>query len=1276
MTDTFAVNGASNGADSVSYDTANIIQALQITHNPTTKNDVRFEALRYLEKLKERREALEYGFSLSTDLSQPPVVRHFGLGLLSHVIRHEAYHLSEEQNAQLRNCVLELGKSIVPSDLSFIRNKIAELWIELAKRSWALDWFDLDEQLVRLWSQELVHKDFVLTVLENLSEDIFVRDDSMAVLRGRDLNSAFVEIITSSSNYAGGIKIGDAVHHVRYGSEGWLTRIRQYLEECANNPDLAGAVKDTTIKALATLRSVFVWVMTPAVAQSMSLAVTCRFLTNSDPDLVMAAVDALLSLYGRTRLEELEVQALVYPLIQPEGIAGLSQLYSWSIVSVDEIDSSKYVVSKKLSELMSLLAVHTTRYAPPDPNTLDLSPFLHFMIAIAEHESLIVSIPVVHAWVQLLEVKTWRKAPVVSECIGPLLQVASRRLIQYDQLPEGTDDPVVAFVNDEIELFPERQGFYLSYRRLCSAVIEWICYAQLEEALQAVMNRADELLDEVQTAEQQLDPASYERVSMNVLRADSYFAMVDAALNGLDRWQAKHREGQTAEQEQLAARVRESAKRWLLNMSKKREFRDPQIRQRQIKTAVEASNRALQKDTGFAFSVLEHILSSFIITPPQHSLYAEAVTELHNYATSELRRLSLQHADYFVTFYDQLESRFTDLINQLGGDERIQIDLKSILFSIIQRAGAVDYAQRQAKLEGFLQSVAAAWADSSLQDTLQSLETFARSQAFDRVGPYMASIGAANVEDWSQVPYNERGVQIQRDMLMAFSKLPLRETRILLSISTDRLEQGSALHRMICDLWTPLIPNMLPHVLRLTSYNHQLHNPAAWPNVNTPELQALIRRVLRDRYWQSGISSGSMNEFHSKVKSTRSTIEGFASSVRGRIRNNLEQCYSILHTLGRLGPAFYSLQQLPEMMAEAAINTAAPLSPHHFSVMIQMLPKLIDECPPEHRQHFLTPILSSLLQQMDAKLTEEWVKMDERKQTKHEEENLNDEMRDDSVLRQTTYKAVNLVAHWLNPKREAQLRTKKSIVNGNYLNDESQQTMRQFVLSNVQILERLLVFVTHALAFRDTRSCYTMLGAVQRIVPEFGHGHGERLLSGDEAAAAREYISSEMLKTAITCLNDGYFADHQQHYAQLIATIWVSYGLPAHASGSESTTPAGARDLPPLTATPRNVILSLPGMTEEKVDRAAAQLAREGSVARPKKLRAIVLSLLEGVRGVRLSELGKIDLRPQQSKILEKYKQRESLGMQGVEDGVGGAAANGAADDGIDLGGVADMFAG
>src|SRR3954447_2179607 len=119
MSTTPATNGAPGGQQSTTFDTSNILQALEIIHNPSTKNDVRRQASDFLEQLKTSDDAPEYGYILSTDRSQPPLVRHFGLSLLNYIIRHQGHKFSEEQNDQIRNCILELGRSIEPSDLAF-----------------------------------------------------------------------------------------------------------------------------------------------------------------------------------------------------------------------------------------------------------------------------------------------------------------------------------------------------------------------------------------------------------------------------------------------------------------------------------------------------------------------------------------------------------------------------------------------------------------------------------------------------------------------------------------------------------------------------------------------------------------------------------------------------------------------------------------------------------------------------------------------------------------------------------------------------------------------------------------------------------------------------------------------------------------------------------------------------------------------------------------------------------------------------------------------------
>ncbi|KAJ9655638.1 karyopherin [Neophaeococcomyces mojaviensis] len=1259
------VNGYTGSSSIANLDVSTIIQALEVVHNSASNNDNRRQASSYLEDLKQQSGIAEAGYTLASDTSQQPLVRHYGLSLLEHIVKHQSFALNEQSSAGLRQLVLQLSLTLENTPQPFIRNKIAALWVELTKRSWALDWFDLDEALQQLWTKSDIGKEFVLTVLENLSEDVFVREDSTAVLRDKDLNNAVVEIFTPSANYAGGLKIGGQRYHLRRGEEGWTSRIVALLNQCLQQGSKDKTVSRLCVAVLGTLRSVFTWIMTPAIVGANAMMAVCDALLHPDTDVILAAVDTLLAFYSRTRLEEVEVQALVHPLCHPNSAGVLEQVYGNSIVGPEDMLNPRYVISKKLAELLYHLTSWLTQYEPPKDT--DTVPFLKLLVNVARHDSLIVSIAAIHSCDKLLQ-SSWRRTESVQACIQPMLQMAMQRIIAYDMLPRAEDEPAVMFVNEEIELYPERQGFYANYRRFCFSIIEAVSYVFLQDALEFILSAVDGELAEVTRIDQAEDMIHYTRLSANMLRADAMYSVIDGAFKGIDRW--CHSNQQSDEQQTLIKRneLLGRVKEWSTRTLEQHRFRDPCITLRQIKTAVETSSRTLKSDTEFAFSVLQHIVTSFQTPPIDNTALSDAQSELQSYATGELRRLCSEHATYFVTFYDQLETKL-EQITASNADPKVQMDLRSILLLLIEHAEGIDRAVRQERLRSFIEPLASAW--QQREPELSTFDTYIRSQAFDQVGPFTARERANEQADWAVVALSSDAQPIQNAMTQAFQRLPLRDTRVLLSTSTDRLREGSETHAMVCEIWLPLLLPIVSNVLRLISYNHQLHDPSSWPNI-TSDQHTTIQRILRDRYWQSGISGGSMHDFHAHVKATKSTLEGFASSVRGRIRVNLENCYSIIHTLGRLGSHFYGINELPQMISTALLVSSSHLSPHHFGQLLSMLPKLIGECPAEDRGHFLTPVLSELLRQIDSKCTPEWDKIAQRASsstsTQDQQEHdlaangdLSDEMRDESVLRQMTYKAVNMVTLWIDPNRELKLSGSKRVVN----HLSSSASMRDFILSSPTILEPLLLFCTHAISYKDTKSCATIVSSLHRFVAAFST---EVHLQGADAMAVREFISLEMMKASINSLNDGYFADYHGNVAILIAEIWLSFGLPAHIAATE-TSPAINR--PAWTDTPRNVLLSIPGIDPAKVDRAARDLTDLGLAGSGRKFKAIILRLLENVRGVRVSELGKIDNKAERSGLLEKYKQRDALGMQGVEDE---GRRNGES-DGVDLGGVADMFA-
>jgi len=79
------LNGAPDGYDSRSAPSESlqqITEALSATLNPRVSNDIRQQALQFLEQIKTEQNAPQYGFSLAEDLSQPTAVRYYGLQLL------------------------------------------------------------------------------------------------------------------------------------------------------------------------------------------------------------------------------------------------------------------------------------------------------------------------------------------------------------------------------------------------------------------------------------------------------------------------------------------------------------------------------------------------------------------------------------------------------------------------------------------------------------------------------------------------------------------------------------------------------------------------------------------------------------------------------------------------------------------------------------------------------------------------------------------------------------------------------------------------------------------------------------------------------------------------------------------------------------------------------------------------------------------------------------------------------------------------------------------
>ncbi|KAL1881361.1 hypothetical protein VTK73DRAFT_4368 [Phialemonium thermophilum] len=1262
-------NGLPGSGDSI---LGRIQEALNTVHTSHSTNQSRQEAQVFLESVRDLPEAPSHGFTLASDKSHSPILRHYGLSLLEHAIRHRWSEYSPEQAQYLREWVLQLAQAVSKPDPQYIRSKIAQLWAEVAARCWAAEWLDMDELLVRMWEvpDSPIHKELVLQILETLSEQVFNAEDTVVAMRSGELSRACVEIFTPAGVLAEAFPNRQAGPAVRFGDDGWLQRVGVFLDGCLKGDIQSDQdVQSCTLRALAVFYSVMPWAIPKAIAATRCVQYMCTGLASPVVSIQRAALEALHALYSRHHFTDDEFLQLVVPMYNSEFVGLCVRLFEWSSVDAQDIDDDKYQFSKKFSEMLSCLGNYLDRKYFALPRDTNIQDFLQLLLLVAQSQSLVVSIPVLVTWTRLLRNAAIGPIVATTHIVAPLLELCSSRLIRYESLPEDTEDPTYLLLLEDTDTTPERHAFLGNYRRYSCQVIESIVELKLADATYHILTTAEKMLSTLYVTGPALDVTKYSKNSLAVLTVDAHFTVIESALRGYMKWRSTDAESSDRKQQE-AFSLEAQFEGWC-NRLLDFKVEDPLIRKRILQLLVAFSTTALDKNAGFMLKVLEHILMTWPSPRPEHRLFNDAIKDLQSESMVELQRLASKMPDHLLDVYDQLEAKIKELIASGTLDEKRQIAYRSFLFIIIHRATRIDTGTRVARLLAFVDPVKSQWMDEGLKRALASSDGFFELLGLDKAQSYLTRRRVHEIGDWGSVELDAEGLELQNQLEERLTHLPLRSTKSFLTYSVERLEKNSPPYQASCLIWKDAFPLILPELLNFISHAHGAHNPAHW-SLLPAEMHCIVGRVLTDRFWQAGISEGSRDEFYARVLDKKNTLEGLASSIRGSVRFVRETCHSILYCMSKLDMYFYGFPELPGPLAQALFADSVNLSSHQTIGLLNLVRYLVDNCPVVLREHFLPPILAASFQQMDRKITSEWDTLEKRQGVKAAGDELTEEMKAESILRQLTYTAVLMVSDFLDPSRpDPPINATVYGYAVQQSSDSRHPSLRRFCLMTSSIVEPLLLFCTHAIRMHDTRCCSTVLHVFRSIVPEF-QGHLEthqqkpdlttdaaRISLQNEnfpvpeetASAIREFIASDVLKACITSLHDPYFVDSQRDLGSLIASILVHYC--------------------PVSSTPRNILTTLPNIKPHDVDQTINYMLQPG--LHPRQQRALVLDLLKDLKGVSIAEMGKLNRATRPRRVHRSKMAQEFMTAPPTTAGV---VAPGAAENrgSPDLEGVAGMF--
>lgn len=476
-----------------------LTQALNAIHDPRSSNQTRKDATVFLEQAKSLPSAPSMGFELARNSTLDHLARHYGLSLLEYTMRYKWETLQQEESAALVRWTVQLASNISSADPTFLRNKVAKVWVDLAKRCWLDEWHDMDRQLVSLWDKSYPHQALVLQVLEMLAEDTFDSDDlSIYVKGGEELRRAFIETITPAGVLAAEHPDRELANDgaFRHGDEGWFLRLLNRLRWCLDN--ISAGVPDVracTVSVLQALRAMVPWMIFRALYGSGCVEGLCRSVQISDDQIQLAAVEVLHSIYHRPHYSGEDVEQLVTPLMGSGGLTLLRDVFvaATSQLDLDDLDDTKYLLGKKLTEVICALGCFIEQRQEVMVKATNIEGFLDLYVLVLRHDSLVISIPIIYLWTTLLSCTDPQISAAIDARIAVLLEVSSQRLLRYESLPADSDNMTFRFLNEDFDTMPERHAFVGNYRRFCGDIVERIVRRSPIDAMRHILTQADQL---------------------------------------------------------------------------------------------------------------------------------------------------------------------------------------------------------------------------------------------------------------------------------------------------------------------------------------------------------------------------------------------------------------------------------------------------------------------------------------------------------------------------------------------------------------------------------------------------------------------------------------------------------------------------------------------------------------------------------------------------------------------------------------------------------------
>ncbi|KAF5111888.1 hypothetical protein DV113_003619 [Geotrichum candidum] len=1070
----------------------------------------------------------------------------------------------------IKNWIVDLGTSVQPSDPHYLKEKIAILWVAVAKRIWGLEldraaaatnssskspvanksslfngsnnnnnkhseelddddsnsgnfdsdgWINMDELLVRMWESNPTTRELSLGVWRTLFEDLYILDDPVADKRASSLSAQCIEVVTAEPilnvMYEVPLK---SLRKLRFGTEGWLNRWSSVLQECIERGFSDPEVAKFSLKLLQTLRTCLYWIFPLAIReanllQRLSIALSC-----DNVDIKILAADCLHVLFTRTFSNDADFQAIIGAVFLPDGMRTLAQVYTSISIDIDHFDDKLYILSKKMVEMIVGLGEYLNLSKNRLPAETDLGQYLSLVLETTRHHSLVISGMSLQFWCSVLRVEKLNGKEQIEKLLPQLLELAAERCIKFEDVSE--EHVSRQFLNMDFDTAPDTQVFLGNYRRFMEDIVRLIVCRLPADSMAYLENRMD-LFFSSELGWQSLNSPKLEYAGNPAyFLAYSQFILVEAALRGVSRWKIWYNE---PDKPQVLQKLSIIIERWcerLIAMS----LHDPLLLRKHVQTLVQFAP-LLRDVTQLMFRVLEKVLTActFDYPPDATDDEREVIRDLRTSCGTELNRLAYMMPESLMQIYDDLERVIGETFasNKLSDHEAVAF--KSFLLVVSQRSNINNKPEKFAKI---VDPVLQSWTDEGTMKGLMDLPWFMERVGIVAIADYFRSRGVTADTDLLKAEMDQVGKDLKSELKSKWSALfPIRATRIFIQYTIEKLDHNSQEYKDLLALWKPRIQPILPHILQLVAQIEAYHNPANWTSLPA-EVQSFVKYSCMERFWQVGVSTQTRDQFVDENVRAMHTLRDFADSVGHIIRYTREYAFLTLGSISQLEETMYEIPGMATNLWMALAGDSAGITSHSWRHMISLvLRNVIKNCPVYLMPSFLKEFLPPLLSKLDQVLLEKWEKVMQNGTVlvgDEDDASLSEEMMEEHLLRQLTAIVARLLIDLVG-----QLGGKAQPESSDPNNP--QEVIRKTVLNNKEILAPFLTICTHIMSFRDNRCSFNSCLIMRNILSDI-------LLKDPEVD---NFICENVIKTCLDILNDKYFSEVHNEVGYVLTTVYT-----------------------------------------------------------------------------------------------------------------------------------------